>query len=167
MEDAFLRRILAPYHEHCRYLQAVTVHPDPDHLDSVRGEGTFAIPVSCYIDDTGHFNAVEFNICYNQLAYVLFGACVQHGLLAAATDFTLDWFSEKQLASMLIVRLNSAFKRPINPRRFYGTVSLDRISRRGRGSRSAYFLSTTCSFYDDEGGLAEGAVTLACVNPGR
>lgn len=165
MEEAFLRRILAPYREHCRYLRAVTVHPDPSHPDSVRGEGTFTIPVSCYIDDTGHFNAVEFNICYNQLAYVLFGACVQHGLLAAATDLTLDWFSEKQLASMLIVKLTSSFKRPINPRRFYGMVRLDRMSRRVRGSHSTYFLSTTCAFYDDGEGLAEGAVTLACVNP--
>jgi hypothetical protein len=40
-----------------------------------------AIPESCYIDDTGHFNAVEFNICFNQLAYVLFGKCVDAGIL--------------------------------------------------------------------------------------
>ena len=36
----------------------------------ISAKGRFSIPDSCYIDDTGHFNAVEFNICFNQLAYV-------------------------------------------------------------------------------------------------
>ena len=45
------------------------------------GKGRFSIPESCYIDDTGHFNAVEFNICYNQLAYVLFAGVIDAGLM--------------------------------------------------------------------------------------
>src|SRR5690348_5245638 len=82
---ALLENVLAPYKPHCRYLQRAHVVSGSERAGlpaskgtEVSAHGDFAIPESCYIADTGHFNAVEFNICYNQLAYTLLAACVEH-----------------------------------------------------------------------------------------
>ena len=65
----------------------------------ITGKGRFSIPESCYIDSTGHFNAVEFNICYNQLAYVLFAGCINAGVMGKVRDdMTLRGITVGQLA---------------------------------------------------------------------
>jgi FcoT-like thioesterase domain len=69
----FIAEVLQPYRANAKYLHAAEltyVRSDAaanDEASLVVGRGHFTIPASCYIDDTGHFNAVEFNICYNQL----------------------------------------------------------------------------------------------------
>jgi hypothetical protein len=99
-DGALLEKILMPYKLNCRYLQKAHVEfgrlelakPDAgNNKNLLRAEGEFSIPSSCYIVDTGHFNSVEFNICYNQLAYYLLAECVQNKLLG---NF-LDWSSEE------------------------------------------------------------------------
>src|SRR5437868_7116844 len=69
--DEFVCAILKPYRAHAIYLKsaAIThVHDGTAAQDAsgtpplITGTGRFSIAESCYIDDTGHFNAVEFNI---------------------------------------------------------------------------------------------------------
>ncbi|MEO1375818.1 MAG: FcoT family thioesterase, partial [Cyanobacteria bacterium J06635_10] len=50
----------------------------------------FSIPESCYIDDTGHFNSVEFNICYNQLFYIIIAYLIKNQLLEVMKDWNLE-----------------------------------------------------------------------------
>ena len=76
-----LSLVLRPYKMHCRYLKTADLEAAQDPGPTVAGN--FEIDESCYIDDTGHFNSVEFNICYNQLAYYLIAKSVQEGLLPA------------------------------------------------------------------------------------
>jgi FcoT-like thioesterase domain len=66
--------ILRPYKQNATYLKSAeithvndksAISPGTADHKLVSGKGRFSIPESCYIDDTGHFNAVEFNICYN------------------------------------------------------------------------------------------------------
>src|SRR6188768_4512201 len=45
--------------------------------------GNFVGQPAWYIRDTGHFNAIEFNICYNQIVYVLLAQCVESGAVGA------------------------------------------------------------------------------------
>src|SRR5882757_9200074 len=67
MSDAFTAEILKPYRAHAKYLKSaeITQFSERAVQDStsdeslVTGIGRFSIPESCYIDDTGHFNAVE------------------------------------------------------------------------------------------------------------
>lgn len=89
-EADLLKEVLIPYKENCRYLQHASLEYLPsDPTSSIQDErkilllakGRFSVSHSCYIADTGHFNAVEFNICYNQLAYYFIAACIQHQLL--------------------------------------------------------------------------------------
>ena len=79
-DEDLLPRVLTPYKDHCRYLLTAEVSALPGGLSRVRS--TFAIAESCYIDDTGHLNAVEVNIAYNQMMYYLVAKSVKEGLLA-------------------------------------------------------------------------------------
>jgi hypothetical protein len=127
------------------------------------GTGRFSIPESCYIDDTGHFNAVEFNICYNQLAYVLFGKCVEAGILQKLRHEKVDVISFPdyklhQLPSMLIVSIEGVrFFKQLRSDDFGGRFTLDRVAPVG----GAWFFFTSIAFSDAEGVKAKGSIVLA------
>ena len=154
-------RVLRPYKPDCRYLKRSTVEiPEAgaDHL--VRLHGELAIERSCYIDETGHFNSVEFNLCYNQLVYTLMAQCVASSLLPAFASMTLSEYFARQLPDVLIHEFSSKFRRPLNSRAFRGTVSIVEAHDR----RKFLVCATHCTFEDDQGGLAQGEVTLAIVH---
>jgi hypothetical protein len=122
--------------------------------------GRLAIPDSCYIASTGHFNAVEFNICYNQLTYCLLAKCIDENVLASFAGWSLNEFSRRQLADFLIARFFSVFYRPLHGGSFEGSVEITKVAVR----RDATFLRTICRFEDDGGGRAEGGATIAVLN---
>jgi hypothetical protein len=129
--------------------------------------GDLGIGESCYIDDTGHFNAVEFNICYNQLIYYLIAKSVKEGLVPALRSWTLDDFWRAQLPDILITEFRSRFKRTMRGKRFFGSVSLADVVRvdQSAWSKPLIVLHTTCRFWDEPGGLSVGKVTIAIQNP--
>jgi hypothetical protein len=132
--------------------------------------GSFSIPSSCYIQSTGHFNAVEFLICYNQLAYTTYGHLFSEGILAKLppgriTDackgkiekITIDQFFSKQLSSMFILRAETRFKRVIDAENFNAELTVDSVIYRS----GVLFTNTKCHFTDSKGGSADGTVVLA------
>ncbi|WTX00670.1 FcoT family thioesterase [Streptomycetaceae bacterium NBC_01309] len=161
-DPALLARVLTPYRPDCRYLLSTSTASD-DELALSRGE--FAIGESCYIDDTGHFNAVEFNICYNQLTYFLIAKSVQEGLAPEFRRWTMDDFWARQLPGILIAGFTSRFHAPIDPRSFHGEVRFDKILRRTGADGSLVMARTSCRFWDDADGRADGEVRLAFVDP--
>ena len=172
--DDLLTDILRPYRARARYLRSAEItHVRDKNAEGVHActglitaKGRFAIPESCYIDDTGHFNAVEFNICYNQLAYVMFGACIEAGLMhkLRCERFRVPSFQEfkrDQLPKMLIVSIESRYYKQLEAGTFEGTLTLDRMAPVG----GAWFLFTSMSFADREGVKAKGSVVLAYSPP--
>jgi hypothetical protein len=169
--DTFVADILKPYRPHARYLKSARIDHYLDRsTDSsakgsglMSGTGRFSIPESCYIDDTGHFNAVEFNICYNQLAYVLFGKCVEAGILQKLRHEKVDVISFPdyklhQLPSMLIVSIEGVrFFKQLRSDDFGGRFTLDRVAPVG----GAWFFFTSIAFSDAEGVKAKGSIVLA------
>jgi hypothetical protein len=165
----FTAEVLKPYRENATYLKAAEIIEVNDKTaiagtdqKLIVGKGRFSIPESCYIDDTGHFNAVEFNICYNQLAYVLFAGCINAGLMhkVRAEAFhvpSMSEFKRHQLPAMMIVSMESRYFKPLNSKDFTAELSINKISAVG----NAWFFFTTISFSDSEGVKAKGAVTLA------
>jgi hypothetical protein len=160
VDQETLARVLAPYKPHCQYLQTAVVDYPRTAASIASASGRFAIPESCYIASTGHFNAVEFNICYNQLTYCLLAKSIADNALEPLARWTLDDFSRRQLADFLIARFSSAFHRPIAGEAFEGRVDVVKIAAR----RDAIFMKTICRFDDDRGGLAEGEATIAIVD---
>jgi hypothetical protein len=155
-----LNIFLDPYKDDCRYLRKAQVQ----YLDSKQAEfesikGEFSIPESCYISDTGHFNSVEFNICYNQLFYIMVAYLLQNKLLAVMKDWDLEIYKRYQLSNFLIVKFSSIFRKQINSQHFQGTLSINKSSSR----RNLIILKTVCAFYDSNDGWSEGDVTIAII----
>lgn len=164
-DPGLLSQVLRPYREHCQYLRTAVLEVKENQMPTVSGE--LEIGESCYIDDTGHFNAVEFNICYNQLIYYLIAKSVQEGLLPALRDWTLDDFWRSQLPDILITDFSSRFKRTMRGKRFSGSVSLIDVERHDESAwwKPLIVLHTSCRFWDEPGGLSVGKVTIAIKNP--
>ena len=158
-----LKLFLEPYKEDCKYLKEAQFYRENSSQDSRKLgfiKGQFSIPNSCYIDDTGHFNSVEFNICYNQLFYVFIAHAIENQLLKVMNDWDLESYKYRQLSDFLIVKFSSAFKKPIDPRNFQGTLSINKCTARG----NLIMMKTSCNFYDNNEGWAEGDITIAILN---
>ena len=159
VDPKLLARVLTPYKPHCRYLRTAAVRYAGARSIAV-ASGTFSIPESCYIASTGHFNAVEFNICYNQLTYCLLARCIEDRVLDAFAGWTLAEFSRRQLSDYLIARFFSAFHQPLTAPVFEGEVEIAQVAVR----RNATFMKTVCRFSDHAGGRADGGATIAIVS---
>jgi hypothetical protein len=154
---------LSPYHTNCRYLKkAFADIRHDDHAQSpIDLFGEFAIDESCYIASTGHFNAVEANICVNQISYAAFAWFVsldiEHPYRAAIGAYSLGVFHQKQLPNMYIVSLSTSFRRRIDPRNFQCRAQWTSAKRK----RSIGLLTLTFEFTDHSNGLAQGNVLFA------
>lgn len=157
--EEFLGRLLKPYKEHCRYLSRAELETPAGGEDTfvARCHGSFGIPASCYIDDTGHLNSVELNICYNQMLYVLMGKCVEDELAPGFAHWTLESYLERYLPDVLIHDIHTKFKRPIDPRSFEGELTFEDAV----DTRKFLYLRTHCRFWDENGGLARGDISVA------
>ncbi len=159
--DPVFARTMDPYRaKNCIYLQGMSTTVE-DGIITATGE--FTIADSCYIDDTGHFNAVEFTICFNQLFYATVAEGIRSQLHPALNEWTLDEYWQRRLPDVLIHKSSSTYKRPINPRAFSGEVRFDEISTRML-QRGMLTIETSARFWDDSGGAATGNVRLALVN---
>jgi FcoT-like thioesterase domain len=162
VEVDLLAEVLSCYKPHCRYLTDLTV-------DGHRGEGRFAIAESCYIDNTGHLNAVEVNICYNQLLYALIATSVRDGTGPVFDTWTMAEFWRRRLPDVLIARFASEFHRPIDARSFAGELTFDRIVARRLRPDAAPFVSidTRFRFWDTGAGESSGTARIAIVDGTR
>jgi FcoT-like thioesterase domain len=175
-DPELLSRVLRPYRaKNCEYLRSVTVTMDGDAVTG--GAGTpgglltaaceFEIAESCYIDDTGHFNAVEFNICYNQMAYYVLAKSVQEGLMEPFSQWSIDDFWERQLSNILITDFRSSFRSAMSGQIFHGELKVLAVTQwDGSDVRDPLIsLRTECRYWDEHGGECRGDVSAAITNP--
>jgi (3R)-3-[(carboxylmethyl)amino]fatty acid synthase len=163
-DAALLAGVLQVYKPLCRYLRSATVTTDGE---VARCRCEFVIPESCYIDDTGHFNSVEFNICYNQMFYYLAAKSVKERLLPVFDGWTMDDFWTRQLSDIFIANYESSFRRPIDGREvFSGEIEIQGVRRFAvPGRRPLIWIETSCGFRDDNGGRSTGKIRIAITNP--
>lgn len=161
-DPQLLADVLRPYaRPKTQYLKSANV-VIADGLASAQGQ--FSIPFSCYIDDTGHLNSVEVNICFNQLMYYLIAKCVQQQAIPALATWTMEDYWAKQLPDMLIANFRSSFRRPIDSSAFSGEVSFAEFTERNV-RRPIQLVDMPWRFWDANGGRAEGEVRMALVEP--
>ncbi|GAA4656462.1 FcoT family thioesterase [Streptomyces buecherae] len=158
-----LERVLTPYKPHCRYLKSATVTRQGEPRDGgrVSARGEFGIPESCYIDDTGHFNSVEFNLCFNQLVYYLLAKSVKERAMWPFSTWTLDEFWARQLPDILIVDFRSTFRRAMRGRAFWGEIDVVGMDERDGDDGSIALVSTLCRYGEEEMPACHGGVRLA------
>lgn len=149
MDQSKLEKVLRVYNPDCRYLQEAK-------LDFPRGEGKFRIPKPYYVEGTGHFNAVEMMICYNQLAYGMLSEFGGRGLIKELGKIPFEQFLGWQLENCFIVGMDEVkFKRAIDTsKQIQGNIELKRVRKVG----DLYVFNTS---YDFENGRAKGNIDLA------
>jgi len=155
ISEGLMSRILSPYFSSCRYLKSAEFESG-DRM-GIRGE--LEIPSSCYVESSGHFNAVEMVICFNQLSYVMFGEAMERGLLPRPNIRTIEDYEEIQLGNVLITKSEMQFKKIINPSSFSGSVYVNK----SRKIRDSLFYSMETEFRDLGDGLAMGQFSLIVV----
>lgn len=159
--EDLLARVLEPYsHKGCRYLRDAESQAS---ADTVLAHGNFSITESAYIRSTGHFNAVELVLCFNQLAYSAFAPAIANEVIPVFWGWTLDDYCKHQLSSMYIRTLSSRFKRPINTEKFSAQLRCQNFQIVERTIR---YLLVPCviEFWDEHGGSASGEFELAALN---
>ena len=154
--------VLQVYKPPCRYLKSADTVLAGESL-AVSGE--FAIPAPFYIENTGHFNAVEFIICFNQMLYYAVAKAVKEEMLAPFAGWQLDDFWKRQLTDFLIVGQKTRFRRPVSAQRFFGEGRIVKMIQRDVGLQPLLIMDILCRFWDDEGGRCEGEIKAALVSP--
>ena len=159
--EDLLIRVLEPYsYKGCRYLIDAEYRAT---ADSVRAHGNFCIAESAYIRSTGHFNAVELIMCFNQLAYAAFAPAILNEEIPVFRGWSMSDYFDYQLPSMLIKTTSTRFRRPINAHKFSARLlcrDFQIIERTWR------YLLVPCAieFWDENGGAASGEIELAVLN---
>jgi hypothetical protein len=167
-DDELLSRVMRPYKsKNCVYLKEAHVQVRDKDQDQVTATCQFEIPESCYIDDTGHFNSVEFNICYNQMAYYLVAKCVKDRVISPFSEWSLDDFWTRQLGDILITDFRSAFRTQMRGRFFQGELEMTEvISWEASDIRDPLVvIRSRCRYWDEFGGDSHGEVSIAITNP--
>lgn len=126
--------------------------------------GDFSIAEPCYIDDTGHFNAAEFIICYNQLMYYALAAAVRDRLTPDFAHWTLDDYWRRQLPDVLIAHTEIKFSRPVESASFTGEFVINASTER-INARRILMLDTSIGFTDRGAGRCAGDIRLAIIEP--
>jgi len=159
--DDYLTDILQPYKAACRFLKRFeAIYPESEDAGFLaRGRGQFAIPGPWYIEDTGHFNAVDSIICFNQIGYMTVASALQDGRISSkAISSSTEEFKRRMLPDMLITKISLKFVRPMQNARFSGTFDIGRI----RTTPGSVIAKVAAEFRDEGDGLAqlEGLVAL-------
>ncbi|MGF7234689.1 MAG: FcoT family thioesterase [Frankia sp.] len=163
-------QVLRPYREHCKYLKSAVARVTAGPVDEPARVGVvclFEIPESCYIDDTGHFNSVEFNICYNQMLYFTLAKMVKESLVDPFAGWSMEDFWHRQLPNVLITDFRSSFRAPMSGRRFSGFLDITEIVEWEKNDlrEALIVLRTECGYSDEDRGECQGDVTVAITNP--
>lgn len=161
IDEGLVARVLEPYsYKGCRYLIDAQYSASGDALVA---EGNFSIPEPVYIRSTGHFNAVELVLCFNQLAYTAFAPAVMNGEIDALRGWSITDYFDHQLPGMLIRTTASRYKRPINATKFSARLTCENLEIVERSWR---YLKVPCviEFFDAEGGSATGQFELAVLD---
>lgn len=148
-------RVLAPYLEGCDYVKEASWHRGR------AGEGPIlrarlAIARSCYIQETGHFNAVEANIAFNQMFYLLAAQGVVAGVLPGFVGMDLEEWLARQLPHVLIKDYEFHFLGVIDRGSFEGEMRLATVEPKTR----FVVFDAHARFFDAAGGEAKGRSTL-------
>lgn len=155
--EGIYESMLEDYNPSCRYLKGARYNVEDERLGA---HGTFAIPSSCYCESTGHFNAVEFIICFNQLGFVFFSEAIERGDLPELQMKKWQDLRTLQLGGAYITRVKDmVFKRPINPVHFNGSVYITR----SKVVKNNAFYHMESSFSDSQGGNARALINVVAL----
>ena len=84
-----------------------------------------------YCNDTGHMNAVELNLAFNQMVYVSIYYGISYSLIPQLNKFpvALENYMDKAWPDFLITKIESQFVKPIHVSDFSGALRIKNITQ--------------------------------------
>ncbi len=169
ISEKYLVELLEMYtKKNTRYVKnarTTIIVPEQKNTDIiVKAELSVQLPVyldhSSYYGNNGHFNAVEFIICANQLGYIYFAALALNqrlNLKDKMVDFN-QLVHQKMIDDIYIAKIKEVkFKKPIKPKNFFGEFRI----KKEFDVKHTKFFDVEINFYDDEDGYATGQILSA------
>ena len=90
----------------------------------------FSIKESCYLfPASGHFNAVEALMCFNQMLYVALLGGIEEKMFTFYRNITPDYFNQNRRKVYILELENIKFKKQINNNSFYGFIELQPLHK--------------------------------------
>lgn len=170
LSEVLRAHVLQPYRPEARYVRHATLTQPgnggtpklaaPESWLRVDGSCGFAAP--CYIEATGHLNAVEANITYNQLLYLTLAEAVRTQLLPELRHWTLDDFFRAQLPDVLIADYRAQFRRPMRSAAYHAWFTI--VDVLPKPQRRLLLLQTRAGLHDAGLGACSIDATIALVN---
>ena len=68
-----------------------------------------------YCNNTGHLNAVDLNLCFNQMMYILIGEGIASGRIPFLKKWNQEDFFRFYWSDFVIAKISSTFKKPLQP----------------------------------------------------
>lgn len=123
VSEEIINKALVTYiAKNTRYLTQAQVY---DTGDGIRLDAQFSIKESCYLSPgSGHFNAVEALMCFNQMLYVAVMGGIKEHLFTFYTDITPDYFNQNRRKVYLLEFEKMKFKKQINNNSFFGFIEI-------------------------------------------
>jgi hypothetical protein len=114
-----IKKILKPYWTPFIKDSYISKNKDQIFLQSNLG-----VDSPWYCDSTGHMNAVELTLAFNQMMYVSIGQSLVLGWIPGLKGLGEDYFMQKYWPDFLITKNESIFKAPLNVSSFCGTLRI-------------------------------------------
>jgi len=100
--------------------------------DTVNLTADFSIKESCYLSPaSGHFNAVEALMCFNQMLYVALLGGINEKMFSFYEHITPDDFNRHRRKVYLLEFEKIKFKKQINNEFFHGRITLKPLHKIG------------------------------------
>lgn len=123
-----LKSVLGVYEPECRYLKKIRINAD-------KAYGEFSVPSTCYAikGRKYHLNAAEDVILYEQIMYTFIGNLFINGLHGVQTIPADIFFPAVVDKHILIVEINSRYKKMVDSHFFTGVLITKNIRKLRNG----------------------------------
>ena len=126
--EEIIKKALAMYSaKNTRYLKEAQIDYEGDTINLI---GKFSISNCCYVlPDSGHFNAVEAIICFNQMFYAALLDGIDKKVFSFYEKVTLSDFNRIWQRVYLSEFEKIKFKKLINSASFFGKITVKPIRK--------------------------------------
>lgn len=143
-EDIINKALVTYIAKNTRYLTAAQISKKENDI-FLKAE--FSIKESCYLSPgSGHFNAIEALMCFNQMFYVTMLAGIEKKLFPFYEDITPDDFNQNRRSVYILELEKIKFKKQIDNNDFHGILEFKPLHR----IKNRIYIDCRLGFGNDE-----------------
>lgn len=124
IEKQFIKDVIQPYWT--PFIRSAEIEKEDEVIMVTSHLG---VDKPWYCDSTGHLNAVELNLAFNQMMYVAIGKAISLKWIDELIDYDNGYFMKKYWPDFLITKVSSEFKSPLNVENFFAKLRIVNIKK--------------------------------------